>query len=122
MSHHHLGFKRSDGFQNNAYNNEYRRTAHCNSKLWESKVGENREYCDNAKEERADESYLAEHPLDEIAGGFTGTNTRDTAVILTETVCDLYRIVLHGNLKIGKCNNQQEIKNSLPWTGITEEI
>ncbi len=95
MTHHHLGFKRSYGFQNNAYNDKDRRTAHSDAELRHGKVGKDREYSDNAQEERSHKSNLAENSLNEIACRLARTYTRYAAVILSEIIGDLDGIILH---------------------------
>ena len=58
VTHHHLGFECSRGFEHNAYNNEYGSTAHCDIEARHSNTGQNRQYSDNAEEKRTHERDL----------------------------------------------------------------
>ena len=95
MTHHHLGLHSSDGFKYNAYDDQYRSTAHGDVHSRNCHMEQNWEDSDDTEAYSADKSNLGKYSLNEIAGRLTGSYTGDTAVVLTEVVCDLNRIVLH---------------------------
>ena len=122
MTHHQLGFQRSHSFQSNAYDDEDRSTAHRDLQLRNSEVEDDRENSDNSEEYRTDESDLGENSLNEIAGGFTRSDTGDTAVVLAEIVSYLNGIILHGNIEVVKSDDKQEINYRIPGAVISEEV
>ena len=92
MTHHHLRFHSSCCFKRNAYNDEYRGTAHCDIHLCDN--GEyDREDSDYTQEHSADQSDLTEYLLEVVTGRLTGSYTGYAAVVLSEVISDLDRVV-----------------------------
>ena len=58
MTHHHLRFKSSDGFESNADDDQYRSTAHRNVHSGDRHMEQNGEYSDYTETNSADESDL----------------------------------------------------------------
>ena len=83
MTHHDLALKSSYGLKCNTDNDEDRCTADVNTTERRNAQRQNdREYRDDAKEDRADQGDLVERVVNEIGSGLARTITGDSAVVL----------------------------------------
>ena len=122
MTHHHFGFQCTNCFQSHADNDQNGSTAHCQrTEVRVCLVHRNREDCNNAEEERTNQSDLRKDTLNVIGCWLARANAWDTAVALPQIVCNFDRIVLHGYIEVVKCNNQNEINHCItPAVGMEE--
>ena len=112
MTHHHLRLHSSCSFKRNGNNDKYRGTAHCYIHLGHNSE-DDREYSDNAEEHSSDERDLSEDLLQMIGGRLSGSYTGDSAVVLSQIVGDLNRVVLHGNIEIVESNDEYKVQASV---------
>ena len=80
MTHHQLGFQRTDRLDRNADDDQDRSTAHRRNINMGEVQEDDREDSDDAEENRTDQTDLGENSLDVVGGGLSGTDTGDTAV------------------------------------------
>lgn len=119
MTHHHLRFHCSYGFESDAYDDEDRRTAHCDLQTAD-RTEDYREDSDDTEEDSAYEGDLSEYPAEVVAGRLTGSYTGHAAVRLSEVVGDLYGVILHRNIEVVKSDDQEEIQSCIERMSIAE--
>ena len=108
MTHHHLGFQLLRSIQGNANHNQNggaaeRQAVH--GRRIRVDDGQERNHC---KEQRSNERDLGKNFGNEVRSRLAGTDTRDRAVVLTEVIGHLNRIVLNSQIEVGEHDDEQE--------------
>ena len=112
MTHHHLGFKSSCGLKRYAYNDEYRGTSHCDRQLGDN-TEDDGEDSNDTQEHSSHQSDLSEYPLEVIAGRLTGSYTGNAAVVLSQIVSDLNRVVRHTYIEVVESDDENEVETAV---------
>ena len=121
MTHHHLRFHSSCSFKRNAYYDEYRCTAHSDIQLCDNSEYD-REDSDYTQEHRADQSDLTEDLLEVVAGGLTRSDARYAAVILSQVISDLDRVIGHTYVEVVERDDENEVETSVEWVSILKPV
>ena len=121
MTHHHLRFESSCGLKRNAYNDEYRGTSHCEWHLGDS-TEDDREDSDDTEEHSSHQSDLTEYPLEVIAGRLTGSYTGNAAVVLSQVISDLNRVVRHTYIEVVERTDENEVETSVERMSVLKPL
>ncbi len=125
MSYQHLGFDLLDGLQ---YNTTYDDDG-CSAEGYigtKISIEENRDQCNDAKTNCADEDDISKNRLKIICGGLARTNAGDKAALLLHIIGDLHRIKGDRCIEVGKehcqCQINDQTDGILPVIRITPVI
>ncbi len=121
MTHGHLGFDFTDGFQNNTDNDDDRRTTERQTRevAAAQNIDKERENRDDAEKKRTDERDTVENLGDVIRRGTTGTDTGNGTAVRLEVVRNFNRIEGNRNIEVRKCDEknkrQNHVKNAVAF-------